>query len=327
MKLSMRLLLAFFLAASFNYSGNALNAAVFYQRLPYIKGIIKDDKGAPLGGVTVSVKGNATAVQSGPDGSFSIEANPGAILVLTLVGYQRMEIAAAAGAPQTYTMQLQATSMEEVVVTALGLEKEKRTLTYSTQSVKTKALTQARDVNLVNALQGKVAGLNISSGSSGIGSASRVILRGNRSINGNSQALYVVDGIQVSDISYLNPDNIASMNVLKGANAAALYGSAGQNGVIIIETKKGTSGKFVSLSSTYMIAEAQPSIPFQDQYGQGINGIYNKSIESVWGPKLKDTLVDTWSLVPAKAGTQYPYLPQPGVRDAILRSGHNSATN
>lgn len=327
----MRLSFCFFVlvicTASFNASYGNVTDPQSQQDSLDIKGIIKDDKDQGLAGVTISVKGKTSTVQSDADGSFLIKANAGDVLVLTRIGYQTIEIPVSGTMLQNIVMHQQSVILGEVVVTALGLEKEKRTLAYSTQSVKPKTLTQAREVNLLNALQGKVAGLNIGSGSSGIGSSSRVILRGNRSINGNSQPLYVVDGIQVGDISHVNPDNIASLNVLKGANAAALYGSAGQNGVIIIETKKGTQGQFVSLSSTYMVSQAENSIPYQYEYGQGINGIYNKSIESVWGPRLKDTLVDSWSLVPGVAGTKYPFLPQTGVRDAIFRSGYNSATN
>ncbi len=296
-----------------------------------ITGTVTDANGQGLAGVSIKVKGSATGVSTDPSGKYQLTAPANSILVFSFVGFTTREVAV--NNQSTINVQLEEASSEltEVVVTALGLARQKKTLTYSTQSVSTKELTQSRDLNVINALQGKVAGLNIGSGSSGVGAAARVILRGNRSINGNSQPLYVIDGVPVrGNPADLNPDNIAAINVLKGANAAALYGSAGQNGVIIIETKKGRQGdkEFnVSLSTTYMSQEPIQSIPFQYQYGQGAGGIYNRSSEESWGPALDGTMVAAWSQDPAKAGTTYPFLAQKNVREGLFQTGHNSATN
>jgi len=298
-----------------------------YFQNPVVSGKVINEKSEPLGGVSVSVKGSTISVLTDEDGSFTVSAPLTSTVILTMVGYQSQEIPLNGKSVLNVTLQSNSTLLSEVVVTALGIERPKKTLTYSTQTVNTKSLSQARELNVVNALQGKVAGLNISSGSSGLGAATRVILRGNRSINGNSQALFVVDGIQVSDISNINPDNITKINVLKGANAAALYGSAGQNGVIVIETKKGKDGVQVSLNTNYMLSQAIQSIPYQYEYGQGINGIYNSSSESVWGPRLNDSLVNTWSLMPAKAGNKYPFSAYRDTKDDIFQTGQNSATN
>jgi len=298
-----------------------------YFQNPVISGKVVNEKSETLAGVSVSIKGSSVSAITKEDGSFTVSVPLTSTVILTMVGYQSQEIPLNGRSVLNVTLQSNTTVLSEVVVTALGIERPKKTLTYSTQNVNTKSLSQARELNVVNALQGKVAGLNISSGSSGLGAATRVILRGNRSINGNSQALFVVDGIQVTDISNINPDNITKINVLKGANAAALYGSAGQNGVIVIETRKGKDGVQISLNTNYMLSQAIQSIPYQYQYGQGTNGIYNSSSESVWGPKLNDSLVNTWSLIPAKAGSKYPFSAYRDTKDEIFQTGQNSATN
>lgn len=293
-----------------------------------VSGTVSDTKGNLLPGVSVRVKGNSAGVATDIAGKFAINAPANGTLIFSFVGFTSQEIAINGLTNINVRLQESNTSLNEVVVTALGIERQKKTLTYSTQSVGTADLTKNRELNIVNALQGKVAGLSISAGSSGVGSDSRVILRGNRSISGNSQPLYVIDGVPVrSDPSDINPDNIASINVLKGANAAALYGSSGQNGVIIIETKKGRQGVHVTLNNTYAVQNAVQSIPFQYEYGQGAGGIYNKASEDSWGPALDGTQVAQWSLNPVKTGTTYAFLPQNNVREGIFQTGHNFATN
>lgn len=293
-----------------------------------VKGTVTGEGDTALAGVTVIVKGTTQSAITDDAGRFSIRANEQAVLVFTHMGYQRRELPLNGQSVVTVKLEPLISSLEAVVVTALGLERKKRTLTYSTQGVSTKQLTEARELNMMNALQGKVAGLNINSGSSGVGAPARVILRGNRSISGNSQPLYVVDGVVIrSSPADLNTDNIASLNVLKGANAAALYGSAGQNGVIVIETKRGRAGVNVSLNMTYMRESAIHSIPYQYEYGQGISGAYLKTAESSWGPKIEGQLVDQWSLDPADAGKQYNFLSQHKTKENIFRNGHNFATN
>jgi TonB-linked SusC/RagA family outer membrane protein len=293
-----------------------------------IHGVITDDKGQPLSGATILVKGTQVGTKSDANGSYSINAGPGSTLVVSFVGFESVEVKVDNRTNITVQLRPSVSVSDEVVVTALGIERQKKTLTYSTQSVNPETLTKNRDLNVVNALQGKVAGLNIVSGSSGVGSSSRVILRGNRSINGSSQPLYVIDGVPVrGEPEDLNPDNIVSINILKGANASALYGSSGQNGVIVIETRKGKQGFNVGLSTTYMAMEPIQSIPFQYQYGQGAGSVYNKASEDAWGPKFDGSQVSTWSLDPAQAGTTYAYEGQNGVKEGIFQRGYNSATN
>lgn len=293
-----------------------------------VKGVVNGEDGKPLPGVTILLKGGTRHAITDETGHFSIAAGTNAVLVFTFTGYEKKEVPVNGQAELTVSLAPSVTALETVVVTALGLERKKKTLTYSTQGVSAKELTEARELNMVNALQGKVAGLNINSGSSGVGSQARVILRGNRSISGNSQPLYVIDGVVTrASPADINTDNIASLNVLKGANAAALYGSAGQNGVIVIETKKGRNGVNVSLNSTYMVETAIHSTPYQYEYGQGVSGNFVKTSESSWGPKMDGRQVDTWSLDPADAGKQYSYLPDRNARENLYQNGRNFATN
>ncbi|MGX5816717.1 SusC/RagA family TonB-linked outer membrane protein [Chitinophaga lutea] len=298
-----------------------------YAQQSAVSGTVTGEGGVALPGVTIVLKTGGGATVSDEHGKFRLNAPAGSVLVFTYTGYQKKEVTAGA-APLSVQLEPAVQSLEAVVVTALGLERKKRTLTYSTQGVSTQQLTEARELNMVNALQGKVAGLNINAGSSGVGSQARVTLRGNRSISGSSQPLYVIDGVVVrSSPADINLDNVASLNVLKGANAAALYGSAGQNGVIVIETKKGKEGVQVSVNSTFMAERAILTTPYQYEYGQGVSGAYLKTSESAWGPKLDGREVDTWSLDPADAGKKYAYLPDRKARESIFRTGHNWATN
>ncbi|MGN7720228.1 SusC/RagA family TonB-linked outer membrane protein [Chitinophaga sp. 22620] len=311
----------FLLLAAFMAHGSAKPDIV-------VKGMVTGEGGIALPGVSIVLKQGGRNAITDENGRFSITIPDNGVLVFSYTGYQRKEVPVNGAVELTVNLEPAVKALETVVVTALGLERKKRTLTYSTQGVSAKELTEARELNMVNALQGKVAGLNINSGSSGVGSQARVTLRGNRSISGNSQPLYVIDGVVVrASPSDINMDNIASLNVLKGANAAALYGSAGQNGVIVIETKRGKSGVNVSVNSTYMMERAILSTPYQYEYGQGVSGNYLKTSESSWGPRMDGAMVDHWSLDPADAGTTYPFLPDRSARDNIFRTGRNWATN
>lgn len=250
-------------------------------------------------------------------------------MVFSFIGYVTQKIPVDSRATINVTLQETATSLNEVVVTAFGLEREAKSLTYATQSVGTKELSEARELNVMNSLQGKVAGLSINSSGGGVGAPARVVLRGNRSITGDNQPLYVVDGVPISGSpADLNPDIIESINVLKGPNAAALYGSVAQNGAIIIETKRARAGVVnISLNNTFMIMDPSIPIEFQDEFGQGNGGTYNPHSEMAWGPRMNGQMVDHWSLDPADAGSQYPYTNQPGNRQDVFQNGYNLASN
>jgi len=278
-----------------------------------VKGQVKDDKGETLPGVSVMVKGSANGTSTDINGNYSINVPDNATLVFTYIGYVTQEVVVSNRSMINVTLAASATSLSEVVVTALGIEREAKSLTYSTQGVSAKELSETRSLNVVNSLQGKVAGMTIESAGTGLGSPSRVLLRGNRSLTGSSGPLYVIDGVQMTTaISNISPDNIESINVLKGPNAAALYGSAAQNGAIIIETKKGKKGVVqVSLNETFIAGSPIHYLDPQNVYGQGVGGVYNATSEESWGPKMTGQMVNHWSNAPGKKGTQYAFLPQP----------------
>ncbi|MEJ7692190.1 carboxypeptidase-like regulatory domain-containing protein, partial [Daejeonella sp.] len=294
-----------------------------------VRGQVKDARGETLPGVSVKVKGTTAGASTDMDGRFSLNVDENAVLVFTYIGYVTKEVSVSNQTSLTVVLETATASLSEVVVTALGISRESKSLTYSTQQVKTEELTQAREPNVINSLQGKVAGLSINSSGTGVGSASRVVLRGNRSISSDNQVLYVIDGVPVRGFpDNLNSDNIASINVLKGPNSAALYGSQGQNGAIVIETKQGVAGKVnVSFNNTYMLNEAVDSTPYQSIYGQGSGGVYIKSSEDSWGPKMEGQSVATWSINPANAGQTYAFTNQPDARKDLYHIGGNLASN
>ncbi|HEX5025524.1 MAG TPA: SusC/RagA family TonB-linked outer membrane protein, partial [Agriterribacter sp.] len=191
--------------------------------------------------------------------------------------------------------------LTEVVVTALGVTKSKKSLNYSTQTVDTKDMTKARETNVANSLSGKVAGLDVIRSSQGVGSNVRVVLRGDRSISGSSEALIIIDGIVGGDLGTLNADDIASMNVLKGSSASALYGSDAANGAIIVTTKKGVAGRAlaVSINSSVQAETVKNLRDFQNEYAQGSSGMYLSNAEIAWGPKINGQTVRNWSIDPA----------------------------
>ena len=271
---------------------------------PNVQGSVKDPTGQPLAGVTVTIRGTSQATTTDNKGHFAIEAHLGDVLVFTSIGYGRREINITSLAPLSVELTSDAKTMNEVVVTALGIKRTEKSLTYSTQQVQGAELTTVKSDNLMNSLNGKVAGVTISPSASGVGGSVKVILRGDRSTGGNNQPLYVIDGVPISNdgnpfgqpmsntyggnpeggdgISNLNPEDIESMTILKGASAAALYGSQAANGVIIINTKKGRVGRtVVNFSSSASIDKNAYKPQFQSDYGQTSAG----AVDS-WGSKI-----------------------------------------
>ncbi|MNK46252.1 Vitamin B12 transporter BtuB [compost metagenome] len=315
-----------------------------------VKGTITDaQSGIPIPGANIIVKGTKTSASTDFDGKYSISVpNQSAVLVFTYVGSATKEVAVGTQSTINVTLGPDTQQLGEVVVTALGIKREKKAITYSAQNVSVDELSEARSLNVANSLSGKVAGLNFSTTSNGVGSSSRITLRGNRSLNGNNQPLYVVDGVPISNgttntnpdidtggttqpdgISNINPEDIASMTVLKGPSAAALYGSRASNGVIVITTKSGKSGKTsVSLSSNFMASSAYNLMNLQNEYGQGTNGNYVSNSSSSWGAPLDGRQVSAWQLVrnPNYAGpATQSYSPQPNNVIDFYKTGYNLA--
>nr|WP_311472023.1 SusC/RagA family TonB-linked outer membrane protein [uncultured Porphyromonas sp.] len=257
----------------------------------------------PLTGATVSVKGvTGHGALTDMNGKFTIKnIKAGAVLVVSYIGYTTKEVAVGNLSELTVELVSADKQLETVVVTALGIKRSQKALSYNVQEVKNDALTTVKDANFMNSLNGKVAGVNIQRSASGVGGATRVVMRGNKSISGDNNVLYVIDGVPVGNsadrggdgsgfgsgrasgegISSINPDDIESISVLTGPSAAALYGASAANGVILINTKKGAAGKLrVNFSSAVETASPFMLPKFQNTYGNAA-GQYTS-----WGDKL-----------------------------------------
>jgi len=276
----------------------AISFSAFGQQSANIKGkVTSADSHEALAGVTVIVKGSTSGTSSNADGEYSINANPNDSLVFTYVGFDEEHVGV--GNRTTINIALRNTGigLSEVVVTALGIRREERSLTYAVQSVKGDQLNKAKETNLINSLQGKVAGVTITKNATGPGGDSKVLIRGNRSITNSNEPLFVIDGVPLAgNVSMLSSDDIESMTVLKGASAAALYGSQGQNGAIIITTKRGKAGEtIVNYTGGFTLDQAAVLPDLQYEYGQGDAGIYDPASERSWGPKATGQMVELWN--------------------------------
>ena len=269
-----------------------------------IAGQVLDEQGEPLIGVNVLVEGTSIGAITDMDGNFSLEAPVGSTLSISYVGYTPKTLKV--GGANKYSVQLASDTklLNEVVVTALGIKREQKALSYNVQQVKSDELTQIKDANFVNSLNGKVAGVTINTSSSGVGGASKVVMRGTKSIMQSSNALYVIDGVPMfaatsegsmefgsqgtsEPIADINPEDIESMSVLTGAAAAALYGSDAANGAIVITTKKGKEGKLsITVNSNTEITNAFVLPRFQTRYGTG-SQLYSGEDRS-WGKHLTE---------------------------------------
>ena len=270
-----------------------------------LEGLIKDDSG-PLLGATVIVKNTTRGTTTDMDGKFRLEGlQPGDVLQVTYVGYDPYEVTYTGQTTLDILMTTTANQLNAVVVTAMGIERQSKTLSYAAETVGGDDVADIKSVNMINALQGKAAGLQITPNSTGAGGSSKILFRGNKSINGSNQPLVVVDGVPLmmnitSDqvdsnwgaqrdggdaMSTINPDDIASISLLKGASAAALYGAVATNGAIMITTKSAMAGRLAVNVSSNTTIDTPLSLPeFQNTYGA--NGQYS------WGDKLASKAPD-----------------------------------
>lgn len=271
-----------------------------------IIGKVKDPKGEPLIGVSILVKGTDEGTITDMDGNYKIEThsnNP--VLVFSYIGYKTQEIPLKGQSSINVTLMDDTQIIDEVVVTALGIKRAEKALSYNVQQVNTEAIAANKDANFINALNGKVAGVNINSSSSGVGGVSKVTMRGTKSIMQSSNALYVIDGVPMfsgrsskggtemdsqgasEPIADINPDDIESMSVLTGAAAAALYGSDAANGAVVITTKKGKEGKLsITVNSNTEFSNPLVMPRFQNRYGTGVNGVMSENGARSWGALL-----------------------------------------
>ncbi|NME67327.1 SusC/RagA family TonB-linked outer membrane protein [Flammeovirga aprica] len=320
-----------------------------------VSGVITDPTGETLPGVAVVVKGTTQGTVTGIDGSYRLMAsgdNP--VLIFKIVGYKTQEVPVGTRSEISITLEEDIEQLDEIVVTALGIEKDKKSLGYSVTEVKGDDLKGAES-GVLNNLNGKVAGVMVNTSSGAPGASSRITIRGNSSLTGNNQPLFVIDGIPVdntynsgntssggadygSPINDINPDDIASMSVLKGPNAAALYGSRAQNGAIVITTKsgKGTKGLGVSLSHSTTFQNPLVLPDYQNRYGQGFNGEFsyvdgtgtgggiNDGFDESWGPKL-----DAGLMLPQfnTDGVATPWVSRPDNIKNFFETGRVSTTN
>ncbi|HEX7903020.1 MAG TPA: SusC/RagA family TonB-linked outer membrane protein [Chitinophagaceae bacterium] len=282
-----------------------------------ITGRVSDAEGKPVSFATVTLKGTTTAVSANVNGSFSIEAPAGSVLVFSAAGFQTTEVNIGDQTVLNTTLTSRQ-ALSEVVVTALGITRSQKSLGYSASTIKSDELLKARETNIINSLAGKAAGVRITSQSGTVGGSSKIIIRGvnsvnNTTVNGNGQPIFVIDGLPIDNSAQqintvnsavnqgtsgadfgnragdINPDDVESITVLKGASATALYGARAKDGAIIITTKKGKKGQTsvtLNLSTRFDNALKLPS--FQNEYAQGNQGTYNIASTNGWGPKISE---------------------------------------
>ncbi len=327
-----------------------LGVFIYAQDLNVTGTVTSSEDGQPIPGVSVVQKGSTNGTITNLDGVYNITVPQGAVIIYSFVGMTSQE-AQANSSTINIALQPDVIGMDEVVVTALGISRDKKALGYTVSEVKSEEISTVKDVNVMNSLAGKVAGVNITQGAFGPGSSSKVTIRGNNSLTGSNEPLYVVDGVPIDNSSYgssgdndtgaysktdygsgvsdINPDDIESMTVLKGPNAAALYGSRAANGVIIITTKKGTTTKGLGVTLSSSVTFDTPMIlpEYQNDYGQGKQGFVPNNIEDLkqaggsWGAALDGSNQLYWT------GETKPYSAQPDNVKDFLETGSTIITS
>ncbi|MHA6246773.1 SusC/RagA family TonB-linked outer membrane protein [Pontibacter sp. CAU 1760] len=330
--------------ASFSVPANRLSA----QTQPPITGRVTGNSGIGLPGVSIAVRGTSKGTVTDADGSFTIAASPKDVLVFSYIGFTTKEITVGSQSKLNVVLGENTQALEEVVVTALGIKREAKKLGYATATVDTEALLSSRSTNVGNNLVGKVSGVNVQAPPTGPGGSSKIRIRGQSSFGGNNSPLIVVNGVPINNkangrgngagdgfageamsdtgdgMQSINPEDIESMTVLKGAAAAALYGFRAKDGAIIITTKSGTNqtGIGVTLSSTVQADQALDFTDFQYEYGQGEGGKRPQSVgearsSGVWSFGERFDGQPTWQV----DGQQHPYSPFKDRTDAFYRTG------
>jgi TonB-linked SusC/RagA family outer membrane protein len=327
----------------------ALLVQISFAQERIVTGVVSDNSGLPIPGVNVLVKGTQLGTQTDFDGKFSIKASPTQTLIFNFIGMKTQEIVASSSTVNV-KMKDNAVELEGVVVTAFGIKRNPKKLGYAVTSVKSSDVTEVAEPDLTRALSGKVAGVNVNFSTGVAGASNQITIRGVNSLVGNTQPLIIVDGVAYSSdqvtsssqitggggyesaLSTLDPNDIASINVLKSTAAAALYGSRAMNGVIVITTKSGTSksGKTEKMSVNVGIGtyfENIANLPdYQNTYGAGVNFAYNETSNGSWGPRF-DSLatIPTWATLlaafPNQFGPTVPYVAKPNNVKDLFRTG------
>ncbi|WP_175473535.1 SusC/RagA family TonB-linked outer membrane protein [Algibacter pectinivorans] len=300
-----------------------------------VNGTVVDSSGIPLPGVNVTEKGTANGASTDFDGNYSLSVSSSSILVFSYVGFVPQEITVGNKKTINVTLVENLEALDEVVVTALGIKKEKKALAYAVQEVNSETITAAANPNVASSIQGKAAGVNITN-SGGIAGKPRIDIRGASSLSGNDQLLWVIDGVPFSTQEFssdaqdlfggnsngggfldINPDDIETISVLKGGPAAALYGARGGNGVVLVTTKSGkrSQGLGISYTGSTTFSEAGFFLDTQRDYGQGINGVYDPSSRVAWGPRFDGLERVAWT------GESLPYQSESNLLEDFTRTG------
>lgn len=287
----------------------------FSQAITVTGTVTSQADGTTLPGVTVMVKGTTQGTTTDINGQYTLQVNAGSALEFSFIGMLSEEIRVETAGIYNVALYQDLISLSEVVVTALGIKRERKSLGYALQEVSGDAIMESREANLANALTGKVSGLQVMRSSAGPAGSSKIVLRGYSSLTGDNQPLIVVDGLPVNNftgaeendfwnpgldkgngLADINPEDIESISVLKGASAAALYGSRAGNGVILITTKKGTQkpGMGINFTSSLGIESFFMKPELQSAFGQGSDGIYNAESSSSWGPRIEGQSIIGW---------------------------------
>jgi TonB-linked SusC/RagA family outer membrane protein len=337
------------------------NAATMLAQQQSIAGKVTDrDTKVAMPGVKVVIKGTQRGTITDRTGAYKIEAPQGATLVLSVIGFKKKELKVSAEQQASYDAQMEVDNvlLDDVVVTAIGIERERKSLGYAISTVKGEEFTQARENNVANALVGKVAGVRVNLAPTGPAGSSRVVIRGEKQLQGNNQPLYVVDGIPIDNespiqagnfggtdfgdgISSINPDDIETISVLKGAAASALYGTRAQNGVIVITTKKGIAREGIGVEYNGNLTFDNPLVlpDYQNDYGHGDRGTVAATQAAVllagtnsWGARLDGSEQMFFD------GVRRPYVAQPNnirnfyqtgrtLTNTVALTGGNSTAN
>lgn len=303
-----------------------------------ITGTVTDQNGIPLPGVNVLIQSTTSGTQTDFDGNYSLTASRGDVLVFSFLGMETAEITIQETNIIDVVLQQAEAALEEVIVTAVGIEREKSSLGAATTTIDSKEINKGSQATISDALSGKVAGVNISNASTDPGASSGVIIRGISSLGGSNQPLYVVDGIPINNESSfsddlnnaydfgrgsqdINPENIKTISILKGASATALYGSRAANGVVIITTKSGKEGNLaVDLSTTTFFSRIGRTPNYQKTFGQGWDGVHRLNENGSWGPKF-DGQLRVWGNIVDNSQQLKPYLFQEDQLENFFTTG------
>lgn len=312
-----------------------------------INGRVTGADGAPLAGVSVRIKGSSKGTATDAKGNFTLDANRGDVLIFSYIGYQPQEMTITDGREMSVSLTIQSNNLNELVVTALGIKKQGRAIGYATTEVPGGAFTQSRETNLANALSGQIAGVNVAGVGTGPSGSTRVVIRGNASLTGNNQPLYVIDGVPLDTknqgnsgqwggadfgdvLSTINPDDVESIQVLKGVAASALYGYRGGNGAILITTKSGshTRGLGVEVNDNLTFNKVIDDREYQYSYGQGLQGQKPTTLAAAqaapnfsWGGKLDGSQAVDFQ------GNNYSYVAAKDNFDHFYKTGVSNQTS